>query len=124
MRRFQSKRHRDDPSFIRWETQPVGPLELAPLAEIIAARHHPKYVFTYVARGKKGGKGGTGQNHMKPGKHDPITVEALTTRWQTAPWRRSTPSRRGSCARQPRLGAEGIRPRQHQHDDVPLRSMC
>jgi hypothetical protein len=42
---FQSKRHRGDPpAFIRWETQALGPLELALVAEIIAARHHPKYV--------------------------------------------------------------------------------
>lgn len=54
---FQSKRHRDDPpGFIRWETQALGPLEAALLAEIMAARRHPKYVFTYVAQGKKGGK--------------------------------------------------------------------
>jgi integrase len=51
---FRSKRHRDDPAgFIRWETQAIGPLEVALLAEIMAARHHPKYVFTYVARGEK-----------------------------------------------------------------------
>jgi Phage integrase family len=81
---FQSKRHRDDPpGFIRWETQALGPLEVALLTDIIATRHHSKYVFTYVARGKKGGKGGTGQNGaFEAGKHYPITVEALTTRWQ------------------------------------------
>jgi hypothetical protein len=60
---FQSKRHRDDPpGFIRCEIQALGPLEVALLTEIIAARRHPKYVFTYVARGKKGGKGGTGRD--------------------------------------------------------------
>jgi len=81
---FQSKRHRGDPpGFIRWETQALGPLEVALLTEIIAARQHPKYVFTYVARGKKGGKGGTGDdNGFEKGKRYPITVEALTTRWQ------------------------------------------
>lgn len=81
---FQSKRHRaDPPGFIRWETQALGPLEVALLAEIMAARHHPKYVFTYVAQGKKGGKGGTGKDRVfEKGKRYPITVEALTTRWQ------------------------------------------
>jgi integrase len=81
---FQSKRHRDDPpGFIRWETQALGPLEAALLAEIIAARRHPKYVFTYVGQGKKGGKGGTGKSGtFEKGKRYPITVEALTTRWQ------------------------------------------
>jgi integrase len=81
---FQSKRHRGDPpGFIRWETQALGPLELALVAELIAARHHPRYVFTYKAQGKKGGKGGTGQGGVfEKGKHYPITVEALTTRWQ------------------------------------------
>jgi integrase len=82
---FRSKRHRGDPpGFIRWETQAIGPLEVALLADLIAARHHPKYVFMYVARGKKGGKGGTGQNGgvFEKGKRFPITVNALTTRWQ------------------------------------------
>jgi integrase len=81
---FQSKRHRDDPpGFIRWETQALGPLEVALLTDIIATRHHSKYVFTYVARGKKGGKGGTGQSGvLVAGKHYPITREALTTRWR------------------------------------------
>ncbi len=82
---FQSKRHRDDPpGFVRWETQALGPLEVALLTEIMAARHHPKYVFTYVAQGKKGGKGGTGQGDTvyEKGKRYPITLEALTTRWQ------------------------------------------
>jgi integrase len=78
---FQSKRHRDDPpNFIRWETQAVGPLEAALLAEIMAARCHPKYVFTYVAQGKKGGTGKHGV--FEKGKRYPITVEARTTRWQ------------------------------------------
>jgi integrase len=81
---FQSKRHRSDPpGFIRWETQALGPLEVALLAEIKAARHHPKYVFTYIAQGKKGGKGGTGHGGIfEKGKRYPITLEALTTRWQ------------------------------------------
>jgi hypothetical protein len=60
---FRSKRHRGDPpGFIRWETQALGPLEVALLAEILAAKHHPKYLFTYVAQGKKDGKGGTGKH--------------------------------------------------------------
>ncbi len=81
---FQSERHRDDPpGFVRWETQALGPLEVALLAEIMAARHHPKYVFTYVAQGKKGGKRGTGNDGVfEKGKRYPITLEALTTRWQ------------------------------------------
>jgi len=55
---FRSKRHRGDPpGFIRWETQALGQLEVALLAEILAAKHDPKYVFTYEARGKKGGTG-------------------------------------------------------------------
>jgi hypothetical protein len=45
----------------------------------LAARHHPKYVFTYVALGKKGGMVRTGV--FEKGKRYPITVEALTTRW-------------------------------------------
>jgi Phage integrase family len=61
----------------------VGALEVALLAEIMAARHHPKYVFTYVAQGKKGGKRGTGNDGVfEKGKRYPITLEALTTRWQ------------------------------------------
>ncbi len=40
---FQSKRHRGDPpGFIRWEIQASGPLELALLTEIMAAKHHAK----------------------------------------------------------------------------------
>jgi hypothetical protein len=39
--------------------------------------------FTYVARGEKGGKGGTGKGGVfEKGKRYPITVEALKTRWQ------------------------------------------
>jgi integrase len=81
---FRSKRHRSDPpGFIRWETQAIGPLELALLADIVAAKNHPKYIFTYVARGEKGGKGGTGKGGVfEKGKRYPITVEALKTRWQ------------------------------------------
>jgi integrase len=81
---FRSKRHRGDPpGFIRWETQALGPLEVALLSEILAAKHHPKYVFTYVARSKKGGKGGTGKSGtFEAGRRYPITREALTTRWQ------------------------------------------
>jgi integrase len=81
---FRSKRHRGDPpGFIRWETQALGPLEVALLAEIMAARHHPKWVFTYVARGTKGGKGGTGHGGVfEQGKRYPITLQALTSRWQ------------------------------------------
>ncbi len=81
---FESKRHRGDPpDFIRWETQALGPLEVASLTELKAARHHPKFVFTYVAEGKKGGKGGTGHGGtFEKGKRYPITLEALTTRWQ------------------------------------------
>jgi hypothetical protein len=81
---FRSKRHRGDPpGFIRWETQALGPLEVALLAEILAAKHHPKYVFTYVAQGKRGGKGGTGKSGtFEKGRRYPITLEALTTRWQ------------------------------------------
>jgi hypothetical protein len=45
--------------------------------------HHKEFVFTYKARGKKGGKGGTGQAaSYEKDKRYPITVEALTTRWQ------------------------------------------
>jgi integrase len=81
---FQSKRHRaDPPGFIRWETQALGPLEVALLAEIIAARHHPKYVFTYVARGTKSGKGGRRHGGVfEKGKRYPITLQALTSQWQ------------------------------------------
>jgi integrase len=81
---FRSKRHRGDPpGFIRWETQALGPLEVALLADIIAAKHHSKYIFTYVAQGTKGGKGGTGKSGVfEAGKRYPITLEALTTRWQ------------------------------------------
>ena len=40
-------------------------------------------MFTYKARGKKGGKGGTGQGaSYEKDERYPITVEALTTRWQ------------------------------------------
>jgi hypothetical protein len=81
---FRSKRHRGDPpGFIRWETQALGPLEVALLADIIAAKHHSKYVFTYVAQRTKGGKGGTGKSGVfEAGKRYSITLEALTTRWQ------------------------------------------
>ncbi len=81
---FRTKRHRGDPpGFIRWETQALGPLEVALLADIIAGKHHSKYVFTYVAQAAKGGKGGTGKSGVfEAGKRYAITVEALTTRWQ------------------------------------------
>jgi hypothetical protein len=57
---FQSKRHRDDPpGFIRWETQALGPLEVALVVEIVAARHHPKYVSSpNVARGPRAARAG------------------------------------------------------------------
>jgi len=70
---FRSKRLRDDPpGFIRWETQALGPLEAALLTDIIATRHHSKYVFTYVARGKK-------EARAAPAKTAP-TRRASTTR--------------------------------------------
>jgi hypothetical protein len=74
---FRSKRHRGDPpGFVRWETQALGPLEVALLTEIMAAKYDPKFVFTYVARGKKGGKGGTGiEGEFEAGKRYPITLE-------------------------------------------------
>jgi integrase len=80
---FRSKRRRTDPAgFIRWETQPLGPAELAILQRLKAVKHHPQYVFTYVAeRNKRGGKGRSGDD-IVVGKRYPITVEALTTRWQ------------------------------------------
>ncbi len=82
--RFRSKRHRTDPpGFVRWETQPLGPVELALLSDIMERKDHPKYVFTYIAKGKKGGKGGTGHGgEYVAGKRYPITAEQLTTRWQ------------------------------------------
>jgi integrase len=81
---FRSKRHRGDPpGFIRWETQALGPLEMALLASILAAKHDPKYVFTYVAQRDQGGEGGTGKSgDFEKGKRYPITEEALNTRWQ------------------------------------------
>jgi integrase len=94
---FRSKRRRGDPpGFIRWETQAIGPLELALLADIVAAKNHPAYIFTYMARGEKGGKGGTGKGGVfEKGKRYPITVEALRLagsatgpkrRWSCRPW--------------------------------------
>jgi hypothetical protein len=62
---FQSKRYR--PGFTCWETQAPGQLEVALLTEIIGAKPHPKYVFTYVARGRKGSKGGIGQDAVFEG---------------------------------------------------------
>jgi integrase len=77
---FRSKRRRTDPpGFIRWETQALGPLELALLEDVMVANHHPKFVFTYIAERKK--KGGKGQD-LIAGQRYPITFEALTTRWQ------------------------------------------
>ena len=39
------------PGFVRWE-----PREAALPADVLASKHHPKYVFTYVARGTKQGR--------------------------------------------------------------------
>lgn len=77
---FLTKRHRGDTG-PRWETQPSTDLEV----EIPRSRlgNHPQYVFTYIARGKKGGKGGPGRaGEYIEGMRYPITVENLTTRWE------------------------------------------
>jgi integrase len=81
---FQSKRHRGRPTGVHPLGDPGARTAWGGAAHRDhRARHHPKYVFTYVARGKKGGKGGTGDdNGFEKGKRYPITVEALTTRWQ------------------------------------------
>jgi integrase len=77
---FLTKRHRGDAG-LRWETQPLTDLEIKILRSQLG--NHPKYVFTYMARGKKGGKGGTGRGgEYVQGKRYPITVENLTTRWE------------------------------------------
>ena len=57
---FLTKRHRGD-TRSRWETQPLTDLEVDILRSQLG--NHPKYVFTYIARGKKGGKGGTGHGN-------------------------------------------------------------
>ena len=87
---FRSKRHRGDPpGFIRWETQALGPVEVALLAEILAAKHHPKYVFTYVSQGKKGRdrqerrlRGGQLPDHARDAD-DPLAARRVTERFLT-----------------------------------------
>jgi hypothetical protein len=62
---FQSKRHRGDPpGFIRWETQALGPLEVALLTEIIAARHHPQ-IRLHVCRARQEGRQGRDRGRQR-----------------------------------------------------------
>ena len=62
---FQSKLRRTDPrGFIRWETQPLSEREFD-LLQSLKGRHR-QFVFTYVARGRKGGNGVTGQGVVLP----------------------------------------------------------